>query len=118
MDALTRLGELGVHVGIDDFGTGYSALAYLHRFALDFVKVDHGFTSRLTTDARTRAIVRAVVELAHALDLVVVAEGVETEEELEQVRQLGCDRVQGYLVARPLRPEALVALVREGRSVL
>ena len=116
--ALAQLGELGVSVGIDDFGTGYSALAYLQRFSLDFVKVDRGFTSRLCEDPRSVAIVRAVVELAHALGLVVVAEGVETPEQLAAVAALGCDRVQGFLVARPLRPEALSTLVRSGATFL
>ncbi|MGN6331060.1 MAG: sensor domain-containing protein [Motilibacteraceae bacterium] len=100
-EALRRLGQLGCGVGIDDFGTGYSALAYLQRFDLDFLKIDMSFVQRLGASARDDALVAAVVDLAHAHDLVVVAEGVETEEQAALLRGMGCDRAQGWLFGRP-----------------
>jgi diguanylate cyclase (GGDEF)-like protein/PAS domain S-box-containing protein len=111
-ESLDRLAALGVQVGLDDFGTGYSALAYLQRFALQFLKIDRSFVSRLGMSARDDAVVAAVIDLAHAHDLVVVAEGVETAEQLQRLRAMGCDRAQGYLLGRPMRPAALEDLLR------
>ena len=91
---------LGARVGIDDFGTGYSALSYLQRFELEFLKVDRSFVARVTHDAKARAVIRALVDLAHAHDLTVVAEGVETAEQLEIIRELGLRQGPG-LPARP-----------------
>jgi diguanylate cyclase (GGDEF)-like protein len=102
LGTLTALRELGAEVGLDDFGTGYSALSYLQRFDLDFLKVDRSFVARVGHDAKARAVVRALVDLAHAHDLFVVAEGVETTEQLEIIRELGCDRAQGFLLGRPM----------------
>lgn len=102
-ESLHRLSELGIHVGLDDFGTGYSALAYLQRFSLYFLKVDRSFVSRLGADPRDDAVVGAIIDLAHAHELIVVAEGVETPEQLATLRDLGCDRAQGYLMGRPMR---------------
>jgi EAL domain-containing protein (putative c-di-GMP-specific phosphodiesterase class I) len=99
---LQRLHELGVRVAIDDFGTGYSSLYYLKRFPVDVVKIDRSFVDGLGTDADDEAIVTAVLSLGHALGLRVVAEGVETEAQLDRLVGLGCDAVQGYLVSRPV----------------
>jgi EAL domain-containing protein (putative c-di-GMP-specific phosphodiesterase class I) len=99
-----RLGELrklGVRFGVDDFGTGYSALAYLQRFDLDFMKVDRSFVTPVADDARSRAVVSAVIDLAHAHDMVVTAEGVETAEQAEVLRDMGCDLAQGWHFGRP-----------------
>lgn len=109
-ESLTRLGELRVPVGIDDFGTGYSALSYLHRYALDFVKIDRSFTSQLGVNSRGAAVVGAIIDLAHAHGLQVVAEGVETTEQLALLRRLSCDRAQGYLFARPVPAEQFTEL--------
>ncbi len=98
---LSALKELGTTVSIDDFGTGYSSLAYLKRFPLDMLKVDRSFVDGLARDPEDTAIVAAVTAMAHALDLRVVAEGVETEEQLERLRTLGCEYGQGYYFARP-----------------
>ena len=98
---LARLKALGVKLSIDDFGTGYSSLGYLKRFPVDFVKVDQSFVGGLGTDPEDSAIVAAVVSLGHALDLRVVAEGVETELQLSELAALGCDQAQGYLFAPP-----------------
>jgi len=107
--SLQRLAELGLAVGLDDFGTGYSALAYLQRFTLQFLKIDRSFVGRLGLSPSDDAVVRAVIDLAHAHDLVVVAEGVETTEQLAALRDMGCDRAQGYLLGRPVRAEAVPA---------
>jgi EAL domain-containing protein (putative c-di-GMP-specific phosphodiesterase class I) len=104
---LGQLRELGVKLGLDDFGTGYSALAYLRRFDLDFMKIDRSFVADVTLDHRSAAVVRAVVDLAHAHELDVVAEGIETAEQLESLRAMGCDMVQGYHLGRPMPLDAL-----------
>jgi diguanylate cyclase (GGDEF)-like protein len=99
---LRSLKELGVLLAIDDFGTGYSSLSYLQRFPLDILKVDRMFVHELEADSGGREIVAAVVGLAHALGLEVVAEGVETEPQLEILRSLECDFAQGFLFSRPV----------------
>ncbi len=111
-DSLARIQEMGVAIGLDDFGTGYSALAYLQTVPLQFLKIDRSFVSRLGTGARDDAVVAAVIALAHAHDLVVVGEGVETREQLDTLRRLGCDRAQGYLMGRPMRASELDELLR------
>jgi EAL domain-containing protein (putative c-di-GMP-specific phosphodiesterase class I) len=110
--SLDRISELGLSIGIDDFGTGYSALAYLQRFRLQFLKIDQSFVSRLGRSRQDDAIVRAVIDLAHAHDLVVVGEGVETEEQLAALRTMKCDRAQGFLLGRPMPAADIEALLR------
>ncbi len=100
-ETLLDLRRLGVRLAIDDFGTGYSSLTRLQLFPVDVVKIDRSFVAGLGTDPRDTAIVRGVIELAHALDLVVVAEGIERPEQLEELRSLRCDLAQGYLFAPP-----------------
>ena len=100
-EVLAALKDLGVHLSIDDFGTGYSSLAYLRRFPVDQLKVDRAFVQDVSEHGDTR-IMEAVVRLAHDLGLEVVAEGVETTGELDTVKALGCDVVQGYLLGRPV----------------
>lgn len=101
MQAFTGLKTLGVGIALDDFGTGWSSLASLRKFGFDRVKVDRGFVSNIEYDIRSVAIVRAVVGLAKALDVQVTAEGIETPGQLNALRAMGCDEVQGYLIGRP-----------------
>jgi diguanylate cyclase (GGDEF)-like protein len=110
---LERLHELGCKLALDDYGTGYSTLAYLRRLPLDELKIDKSFTMGMTTDASDGLIVRSTIELAHKLGLTVVAGGVEDEATLNELRTLGCDAVQGFLVSRPLPAADVPAWVRE-----
>jgi diguanylate cyclase (GGDEF)-like protein/PAS domain S-box-containing protein len=99
---LEHLKLLGVRLSIDDFGTGYSSLAYLQRFPVDELKIDHSFVDGLGTETSDGAIVSGIISLAHTLDLDVVAEGIETPLQLQRLRELGCERAQGFLIAKPL----------------
>jgi diguanylate cyclase (GGDEF)-like protein/PAS domain S-box-containing protein len=101
LGTLRRLKALGVSIAIDDFGTGYSSLSYLRRFPVDKVKIDRSFIAELPNDRDQGAIVAAIVALAHALQIRVVAEGVETEHQREFLKSCGCDLIQGYLVGHP-----------------
>jgi diguanylate cyclase (GGDEF)-like protein/PAS domain S-box-containing protein len=106
---LSDLRALGVRLAIDDFGTGYSSLGYLRRFPVDIVKLDRAFVGGLGGDSAADAIAAAVINLGHALGLSVIAEGVESEEQLTVLRALGCDRAQGYLWSAGQAPEALAS---------
>lgn len=108
-----QLHELGVKLAIDDFGTGYSSLSYLKRFPVDYVKIDQTFIRGLSEGSEDAAITRAIIVMAHSLDLQVVAEGVETLEQLKFLREQGCDEVQGYLISRPVEAATLARLLQE-----
>jgi EAL domain-containing protein (putative c-di-GMP-specific phosphodiesterase class I) len=108
---LARLKDIGVQIAIDDFGTGYSALTYLKSLPVDILKIDRAFVRDLGTSAPDLAIVRAIVDLAHALGLEVVAEGVETATAASALLDLGCHRAQGFLLSRPLDSVAMESLL-------
>lgn len=108
---LQRLKALGIQLCIDDFGTGYSSLAYLHHFPIDILKIDRSFINRIDSDGDQWAIVRAIITLAGNLGMGVVAEGVETMDQLIQLRLLECDKAQGYLFSQPLDSEQASALL-------
>jgi diguanylate cyclase (GGDEF)-like protein len=110
-EILSSLRSLHVRVALDDFGTGYSSLAYLERTPFDIVKIDRTFISRLATDRRQRSVVSGVVKLAHTLGMTLVAEGVETQQQLDQLARLGVDLAQGYYFAHPADAEAFEALL-------
>ncbi len=102
LETLTALKSLGIGLAIDDFGTGYSSLAYLKRYPIDRLKIDRSFVRDILSDADDMAIATAIVQMAHSLKLITVAEGVETPEQLDALRRLGCAQFQGYLVSRPV----------------
>ncbi len=111
--SLKTLQQMGIKVSIDDFGTGYSSLAYLRRFPIDKLKIDIAFIREVTSNPQDAAIAKTIIELAHSLDLQVIAEGVETVEQLAFLTANGCDQVQGYLFSRPLPISELDELLRE-----
>jgi diguanylate cyclase len=97
---------LGVRIALDDFGTGYTSITHLRQLPIDIIKIDRSFVARLAND-KDRTLLAMITDLGHHLGLTITAEGVETEEQYELLRQLGCDRAQGYLMSRPLTPDAL-----------
>ena len=119
-DTLRRLKALGVRLSVDDFGTGYSSLAYLKQFPLDVLKVDRSFVIGLAEDHKSEAMVRALIELAHGVDLEVIAEGVETEAQRGVLVRMGCDAIQGYLVSPPTTPAEVESIADSllGQSVV
>ena len=112
---LRRLKALGVRISMDDFGSGYSSLTYLQAFPFDKIKIDRTFVLNLGVNVQSPAIVRAVIGLGHGLNILIVAEGVETEEQLKFLAEAGCDVVQGFLIGRPAPIEKYGSLV--GRPV-
>jgi diguanylate cyclase (GGDEF)-like protein/PAS domain S-box-containing protein len=113
---LVGLASMGVRLSLDDFGTGYSSLSYLKRFSLSALKIDQTFVRDLTHDANDAAIVQTIIAMGHALELQVVAEGVETVEQLEFLGANGCDEYQGYYFSRPLPPDQFMALLEAGEA--
>jgi diguanylate cyclase (GGDEF)-like protein len=101
-DALKRLKKLGVNIAMDDFGTGYSSLSYLRKFPFDILKIDKSFVDCITHNVSDRTLIKATIVMAHGLNLKVVAEGVETQQQLAHLENLGCDYAQGYLLSKPI----------------
>jgi len=115
---LQALDRLGIRLSIDDFGTGYSSLGHLKRFPIRTLKIDQSFIQDITTDPNDAAIAQAIIALADSLQLKVIAEGVETRDQLDLLRRYHCDEMQGYLFARPLPPGELLELLRSGSRLM
>ncbi|TAK08752.1 MAG: EAL domain-containing protein [Candidatus Manganitrophaceae bacterium] len=115
--ALSELDAMGIQISIDDFGTGYSSLSYLKRFPISKLKVDRSFVNDITTDPDDAAITAAIITMAHSLKLKVVAEGVETADQLAFLKSLKCDGMQGYLFSRPLPSKEATELLKKGTSL-
>ncbi|MBI5407738.1 MAG: EAL domain-containing protein [Nitrospirae bacterium] len=111
---LSKLKEMNVQLHIDDFGTGYSSLSYLHHFPIDVLKIDRSFVMRLGYNGENLEIVKAITTLAHSLNMEVIAEGVEKEEQLAQLKSLSCEYVQGYLISKPVDVQAVEELLKQG----
>jgi len=117
MQKLNLIKSLGIKISIDDFGTGYSSLSYLQKFSFDILKIDQIFVRNIQGNSKNIAITNSIINMAHQLDLRVVAEGVETLEELAVLRDLGCDEIQGYLFSPPIPALEFEALVRSGKTL-
>ena len=115
-ETLLELRRIGARIAIDDFGAGYSSLSYLDRLPIDVVKIDISFVSRLARETGSAAIVRAIIDLAHALGMQTIAEGIEHEDTYQRLGQLGCDSAQGFFIAPALPPQAFIEWVGAPRS--
>ncbi len=114
-EALRKLKALGISLAIDDFGTGYSSLSYLHMFPLDTLKIDRAFVNSMDETENSRRIVHSIIGLAQALEMKIVAEGIETEKQMMRLRELDCDYGQGYLFARPQPVADVLALIHSAK---
>ncbi len=117
INTMNQLHEIGITLSLDDFGTGYSSLNYLKRLPIDILKIDQSFVRELTVGSDDAAIVKAIISLAHNLQLSVIAEGVETQAQLEYLQRNGCDEIQGYYISRPIPAEALAKLLEQEKEL-
>jgi EAL domain-containing protein (putative c-di-GMP-specific phosphodiesterase class I) len=116
VEKMQQLHDFGVALALDDFGTGYSSLTYLKSLPVDILKIDKSFIDKNCTDHDQRQLVASMIELGHALNLTIVAEGVETEPQLELLQQYGCDCIQGYIFSKPLPEPAALAFLEQKRK--
>jgi EAL domain-containing protein (putative c-di-GMP-specific phosphodiesterase class I) len=112
VDLMLQLVQLGVTLSLDDFGTGYSSLSVLRRFSVKTIKIDRSFVTNIHTNSQVAAIVATICGLARILCMEVVAEGLENDGQLEKLKSIFCDYAQGYLLAKPLAPESVPAILR------
>jgi EAL domain-containing protein (putative c-di-GMP-specific phosphodiesterase class I) len=114
---MRSLRDAGLHLSLDDFGTGYSSLAYLKRFPFSSVKIDRAFVTDITTNTCDAAIAKAIIGIGHSLQLKVVAEGVETAEQVQLLRESGCDQIQGFYFSRPVPADQFAGMLRARQSI-
>ena len=117
LETLRTLSSMGVRIAIDDFGTGYSSLSFLQRFPIHRLKIDKSFVSNIATERNVRTLVKTIIAMADSLDLEVVAEGVETVQQLHVLADLGCSQAQGYLISHPVSPQEIPAALVELNQV-
>jgi EAL domain-containing protein (putative c-di-GMP-specific phosphodiesterase class I) len=110
---LLEFRDLAIEVAIDDFGTGYSSLSYLHKFDIDYLKIDQSFVSSLNTEKSSLGLCEAIIQMAHKLELAVIAEGVETAEQALALKKMGCDYAQGYLFSKPVDAVTLSKMLEQ-----
>ena len=115
---LSRLSRVGIKLAIDDFGTGYSSLSYLKRFEVDRLKIDQSFVRDMTNNYDDAEIAHAIINLGHTLGLEIVSEGVETKEQLELLRQQGCDIIQGYFISKPMPADEVPAFLKKAETAV
>jgi EAL domain-containing protein (putative c-di-GMP-specific phosphodiesterase class I) len=115
---LNHLNAIGVHISLDDFGTGYSNLIYLNRFPINTLKIDQSFIENIVTDPNGAAITTAIIAMARSLNMGVIAEGLENEEQLDFLRQQGCDCYQGYYFSKPLPVKEISEWLQQGAKPL
>jgi EAL domain-containing protein (putative c-di-GMP-specific phosphodiesterase class I) len=117
MATLEQLRGIGVYLSIDDFGTGYSSMNYLKRFDVRALKIDKSFICGLPQDSENAAITRAIIAMAHGLKMIVVAEGVETDEQLVMLEEYGCDLVQGFYLGHPSPQDAITVMLQKASAL-
>lgn len=113
LEKMESLKSMGVRISIDDFGTGYSSLAYFTRFPIDTLKIDRSFINDMLNDENAKTIVTTIINLAKTIKIKIIAEGVETVEQLEYLKQKGCDKIQGYYFSRPVAPDLIREMLKE-----
>ena len=113
IECIHQLTELGVHIAIDDFGTGYSSLSYLNTFPVDVLKVDQSFIIKMHSGEASKQYVAAIIAIGHVMNFRVVAEGVEETDQLEDLKEIGCDYIQGFLWGKPMSPEDAAKLMEK-----
>jgi len=117
LQQLAQLQQAGIAVALDDFGTGYSSLSYLKKFPIDYIKIDQSFIKELPNSNHDQALCEAIIVMAKKMKIQVIAEGIETLEQYQLLKQMGCDYTQGYYHAKPLPAQALVQWVRQNNSI-